>query len=63
MQDIEETTELSDQELKAVQQYADQRGLTLNQAATELAKQALAKRVRKSTGKTPARNVLKMPRG
>ena len=58
----EETTELSDQELKLVQQYADQRGLTLNQAATELAKQALAKRVRKSTGKTPARNVLKMPR-
>ena len=58
----DEKTVLTDNELKKVQAYADLRGLTVGEAATELAKQALAQRVRKRTGKTPAHNVLKMPR-
>lgn len=56
----EELTELSDKERDLIKTYADQRGLTIEEAASELARDGLARRVRKRTGKSPARNVLKM---
>lgn len=59
----EERTELSSRELEVVTQYAEQRGLTIEQAASELTRDGLAKRVRRRTGRTPAHNVMKMPRG
>jgi hypothetical protein len=58
-----ELTELSKGELELIKQYADQHELTIEQAASELLRDGLAKRVRRSTGIGPARNVLKMPRG
>lgn len=38
-----------------VQKIADRDGVTLEEAATRLAKQGLARRVKKRTGKPPAR--------
>lgn len=50
-----EHTALTDKEREAVQQVADQRGITLEEAAEQLAKEGLASRVRRKTGKAPAR--------
>jgi len=44
-----------------VQRLADQQGKTFDQMATELAQQGLAARVRKRTGKGPAK-VYSLPR-
>lgn len=38
-----------------VKRIADRDGVTLDQAATRLAKEGLARRVKKRTGKTPAK--------
>ncbi len=52
---------LTEQERDLVKRIADRDGVTLDQAATRLAKDALARRVKKRTGKTPAR-VYELPR-
>lgn len=56
-----EQTALSDKEREAVQQVADQRGVTFEEAAETLAKEGLASRVRRKTGRAPAR-VYELPR-
>lgn len=54
-------TSLTDREREAVQQVAAQRGVTFEEAAEQLAKEGLASRVRRKTGRAPAR-VIEMPR-
>jgi hypothetical protein len=50
-----EQTALSEKEREAVQQVANQRGITFEEAIEQLAKEGLASRVRRKTGKLPAR--------
>lgn len=51
----DEQTALSDKERQAVQQVADQRGVTFEEAIEQMAKEGLASRVRKKTGRLPAK--------
>jgi hypothetical protein len=46
---------LTKAERDMVQRIADRDGVTLDEAATRLAKEGLARRVKKRTGKAPAR--------
>lgn len=46
---------LSDREREVVQRVADQRGISFEEAVEQMAKEGLASRVRKKTGKAPAR--------
>lgn len=46
---------LTKAERDMVQRIADRDGVTLDEAATRLAKEALARRVKKRTGKAPAK--------
>jgi predicted kinase len=57
----EEQTALSEQERQAVQRVADQRGISFEEAVAQMAKEGLASRVRRKTGRGPAR-VYSMPR-
>lgn len=50
-----EQTALSDREREAVQRVADQRGVSFEDALEQMAKEGLASRVRRKTGKAPAR--------
>lgn len=56
MIDSKETSvALTDRELALVQKVADERGLSLEDAATELFKEAVAQRFRKVVGRGPAK--------
>jgi hypothetical protein len=48
-------TALSDREMELVRRVAKRDGISEDEAATNLAKAALARRVRKRTGRGPAR--------
>jgi hypothetical protein len=50
-----EQTALSDREREALQRVADQRGISIEEAAEQMAKEGLASRVRRKTGRAPAR--------
>lgn len=50
-----DVTTLTKSEREIVQKIADRDGCTLDEAATRLTKAALARRVKKRTGKAPAR--------
>jgi predicted kinase len=50
-----EHTALSEKERAAVQQVADQRGITFEEAIEQMAKEGLASRVRRKTGRAPAK--------
>lgn len=50
-----EQTALSDREREAVQRVADQRGVTFEEAVEAMAKEGLAARVRRKTGRAPAK--------
>lgn len=50
-----EYTALSDAERDAVQKVADQRGITFEEAIEQMAKEGLAARVRRKTGRAPAK--------
>jgi hypothetical protein len=50
-----EPTALSERERRLVQQVAEQRGITYEEAAEQMAKEGLASRVRRKTGKAPAK--------
>jgi predicted kinase len=50
-----EQTALSEKERQAVQQVADQRGISFEEAIEQMAKEGLAQRVRRKTGKLPAK--------
>jgi predicted kinase len=56
-----EQTALSERERDAVQQVADQRGITFEEAVEQMAKEGLASRVRRKTGRAPAK-VYELPR-
>jgi hypothetical protein len=51
----QEQIRLSDKELARVQAYADEHGLTLDEAATQLSQDAIASKFRKNLGRGPAR--------
>lgn len=57
----DELTSLTEQERLLVAQIAEQRGISLEEAASQLAQEALARRVRRKTGHGPAR-VYAMPK-
>lgn len=48
-------TALSEQQRRAVEQVAEQRGVTFEEAVEQLAKEGLASRVRRKTGRAPAK--------
>lgn len=48
-------TNLSDRERAAVQAVADQRGISFEEAIEQMAKEGLAARVRRKTGRAPAK--------
>lgn len=50
-----EYTALSEQERQAIKQVAQQRGVTFEEAVEQMAKEGLAQRVRRKTGRGPAR--------
>lgn len=50
-----EQTALSEKERNAVEQVAAQRGITFDEAAEQMAKEGLASRVRRKTGRAPAK--------
>lgn len=50
-----EQTALSEKERQAVEQVAQQRGITFEEAIEQLGKEGLASRVRRKTGRAPAR--------
>ena len=50
-----EQTALSERERQVIEQVAEQRGVTFEQAAEQMAKEGLASRVRRKTGRAPAR--------
>lgn len=53
--DKTDQTALSDKERQAVEQVAAQRGITFEEAIEQMAKEGLASRVRKKTGRLPAK--------
>lgn len=48
-------TALSDRERQLIEMVAAQRGVTFEEAVAQLAKEAIANRVRRKTGKAPAK--------
>lgn len=56
-------TSLSDREAALVQAVADERGITFEEAAEQLASEGLAKRVQRRTGRRPASQVLRFRKG
>lgn len=50
-----ESVTLSDKEARLVRELAQRDGITQEEAATRLVQSALARRVRKRTGKAPAK--------
>lgn len=46
---------LSGKELETVKAYAEMHGLTIDEAASKLVSDAIARRIKRNTGKTPAR--------
>lgn len=50
-----EHTALNEQERELVEQVARQRGISFEEAIEQMAKEGLASRVRKKTGKAPAK--------
>lgn len=46
---------LSGKELELVKAYAAMHGMTVDEAASVLVSQAIARRIKRNTGKTPAR--------
>jgi predicted kinase len=56
-----EHTALSDRERQAIEAIAQQRGVTFEEAIEQMAKEGLASRVRRKTGRAPAK-VYELPR-
>lgn len=55
-----EHTSFAEREKQAIEAIAKQRGITFEEAVEQMAKEGLASRVRRKTGKAPAR-VYQMP--
>jgi predicted kinase len=52
---VNEPTSLSERERQAVEKVAQQRGITFEEAVEQMAKEGLAARVRRNTGRAPAK--------
>lgn len=52
--------QLTDDELALVEIYAQQKGITAEEAATELLQKAIANRVRKKTNQSNANNIARL---
>lgn len=52
---VTEQTALTDRERLIVEQVAKERGITVEEAAEQLCKEALAARIRRKTGHAPAK--------
>lgn len=50
-----EQTALTERERQAIEQVAEQRGVSFDEAVEQMAKEGLASRVRRKTGRAPAR--------
>ena len=50
-----EQTAVSEKERQAIEAVAQQRGITFEEAVEQMAKEGLASRVRRKTGRAPAR--------
>jgi predicted kinase len=50
-----EQTALSERERQAIEQVAQQRGISFDEAIEQMAKEGLAQRVRRKTGRVPAK--------
>lgn len=50
-----EQTALSEKERQAIEQVAQQRGISFDEAVEQMAKEGLASRVRRKTGRMPAK--------
>ena len=50
-----EQTALSERERAAIEEVARQRGITFEEAVEQMAKEGLASRVRRKTGRAPAK--------
>jgi predicted kinase len=50
-----EPTALSERERQLVEQVAQQRGITFDEAVEQMAKEGLAARVKRKTGRAPAK--------
>lgn len=50
-----EQTALSERERQAIEQVAEQRGVSFEEAIEQMAKEGLASRVRRKTGRMPAK--------
>jgi predicted kinase len=50
-----EHTALSERERQAIEQVAQQRGITFDEAVEQMAKEGLAARVKRKTGRSPAK--------
>jgi len=55
--------QLNQEEMDAVKDYAEQEGLSIEDAASSLFSRGFAQRMRKGTGKSPAANVVKFHKG
>ncbi len=51
----DEEVRLSDQEMARIKAYADEHGLTDDEAATQLAKDAIAAKFKRKLNRTPAK--------
>jgi len=51
----QEQTALSERERQAIEQVAQQRGISFDEAVEQMAKEGLAARVRRRTGRAPAK--------
>ncbi len=58
----DELVSFSDRERALIEQVAKERGITFEEAVTELAGEGLAHRVRKKTGRGPSASVLRFRR-
>lgn len=56
-----EHTALSERERQAIEQVAQQRGISFDEAVEQMAKEGLASRVKRRTGRSPAK-VYQLPR-
>ena len=56
-------TTFSDDEREVIESVARERGVTFEEAASQLAAEGLARRVKKKTGRRPSSNVREFQRG
>lgn len=59
----QDSTSFSDSEMLLVKAVAEERGISIDEAAAQLVSEGLANRVQKNTGRRPSASVLRFRRG